>query len=57
MALKKICPMCGTIMSYDSEDCNNKCKEKRNKLRNQQYDLYNRIRKVQRYINLNSGES
>lgn len=42
MALKKICPMCGTIMSYDSEDCNNKCKEKRNKLRNQDYDLYNR---------------
>ncbi|MBE1305857.1 endonuclease [Clostridium botulinum] len=34
--------MCGTIMSYDSEDCNNKCKEKRNKLRNRQYDLYNR---------------
>ncbi|NHI47989.1 endonuclease [Clostridium botulinum] len=40
--LFKLCPYCGIKVPYDMEDCINKCKEQRNKLRNQQYDLYNR---------------
>lgn len=40
--LFKLCPYCGIKVPYDMEDCINKCKEKRNKLRNQDYDLYNR---------------
>ncbi|MBN3369099.1 endonuclease [Clostridium botulinum] len=40
--LFKLCPYCGIKVPYDMEDCINKCKEKRNKLRNKQYDLYNR---------------
>lgn len=40
--LFKLCPYCGIKVPYDMEDCINKCKEKRNKLRNKEYDLYNR---------------
>lgn len=40
--LFKLCPYCGVKVPQDKEDCINKCKEKRNRLRNQQYDLYNR---------------
>ncbi|MBO0575116.1 endonuclease [Clostridium botulinum] len=40
--LFKLCPYCGIKVPYDMEDCINKCKEKRNKLRNKDYDLYNR---------------
>lgn len=40
--LFKLCPYCGIKVQQDQEDCINKCKEKRNKLRNKEYDLYNR---------------
>ncbi|ENK1244737.1 hypothetical protein AB2063_002950 [Clostridium botulinum] len=40
--LFKLCPYCGVKVPYDMEDCINKCREKRNKLRNKDYDLYNR---------------
>ncbi|NFM25162.1 endonuclease [Clostridium sporogenes] len=40
--LFKLCPYCGIKVPQDQGDCINKCKEKRNKLRNRQYDLYNR---------------
>lgn len=40
--LFKLCPYCGIKVPQDKEDCINKCKEKRNKLRNKEYDLYNR---------------
>ncbi|NEZ84557.1 endonuclease, partial [Clostridium botulinum] len=40
--LFKLCPYCGIKVPYNQQDCINKCKEKRNKLRNKDYDLYNR---------------
>lgn len=40
--LFKLCPYCGIKVPYNQEDCINKCKEKRNKKRNKEYDLYNR---------------
>ncbi|EPY2283489.1 hypothetical protein ACTQ4P_05540 [Clostridium sporogenes] len=40
--LFKLCPYCGIKVPQGQEDCDNKCKEKRNKLRNKEYDLYNR---------------
>ncbi|KOY64224.1 hypothetical protein [Clostridium sporogenes] len=40
--LFKLCPYCGIKVPQSQEDCDNKCKEKRNKLRNKEYDLYNR---------------
>lgn len=40
--LFKLCPYCGIKVPQYKEDCINKCKEKRNKLRNKEYDLYNR---------------